>query len=68
MTQVCEDNLKTVISVLASGFLVISEILPYLKFIKGNGILDAISQALKKHQIDTSDELDNERRLLQDAI
>jgi hypothetical protein len=64
MSQVCNDNISTLISVLASGFLIISEALPYLKIIKGNGILDAVVQAIKKPR----GEVDHERQVLYDAL
>lgn len=66
MSGACEDNVKTLIAVLASGFLVISEILPYLKFIRGNGIIDAVTQVVTKHR--TNNDHDPERQILYDAL
>jgi len=66
MSGVCEDNVKTLVAVIASGFLIISEILPYLKFIRGNGIIDVVTQVVTKHRANNNH--DPERQMLYDAL
>ena len=43
----CIDQTPILTTIIASGLLVISEILPYFKEVKGNGIVQAIISGMK---------------------
>lgn len=43
----CVDQTPLLTTIIASGLLVISEILPYFKEVKGNGIVQAIISGMK---------------------
>lgn len=44
----CEDNTALLTTIAASGLLIVSEILPYLSQVKGNGIIAVILEVAKK--------------------
>jgi hypothetical protein len=45
----CSSDVATIMTALSSILLVVSEILPYVTKVKGNGIVEVISEAIIKY-------------------
>jgi|688.fasta_scaffold1718147_2 hypothetical protein len=45
----CTDNITTLTTLLASGLFIVSEMLPYMSKVKGNGIVQIISDSLLEY-------------------
>lgn len=47
--ETCTDNTTVITTLLASGLFIVSEMLPFLSNIKGNGIIEAVSEAIANY-------------------
>lgn len=45
----CSDNITTLTTLLASGLFIVSEMLPYMSKVKGNGIIQMVSDSLLEY-------------------